>query len=179
MIYEPREDSYLLEEQVKKYSKEKSFLDMGVANGIQSLSALKAGAKSVLAVDIQLDVINFLKNEGIPAIQSDIFSNIKENQKFDLIAFNPPYLPKDKKEDRESSIITSGGKKGDEIILRFLEQAPKHLNKNGKILIVISSLTPRHRIEILLRKLNLRKSILSQQDLFMEKLEVWEVSTKQ
>ena len=138
MIYELREDSYHLEEQVKKYSKEKSFLDKGVANGIQSLSALKAGAKSVLAVDIQLDVINFLKNKGIPAIQSDIFSNIKENQKFDLIAFNPPYLPKDKKEDRESSIITSGGKKGDEIILRFLEQAPKHLTKNGKILIVIS-----------------------------------------
>jgi len=179
MIYEPREDSYLLEEQVKKYSKEKSFLDMGVANGIQSLSALKAGAKSVLAADIQLDVINFLKNKGIPAIQSDIFSNIKENQKFDLIAFNPPYLPKDKKEDRESSIITSGGKKGDEIILRFLEQAPKHLNKNGKILIVISSLTPRYMIETLLQKLNLRKNILSQQDLFIEKLEVWEVSTKQ
>lgn len=179
MIYEPREDSYLLEEQVKKYSKEKSFLDMGAANGIQSLSALKAGAKSILAVDIQLEVTKFLKNKGISTIQSDIFSNIKENQKFDLIAFNPPYLPKDKKEDKESSIITSGGKKGDEIILRFLKQAPKHLNKNGKILTVISSLTPRHRIEILLRKLNLRKNILSQQDLFMEKLEVWEVSTKQ
>jgi release factor glutamine methyltransferase len=177
MIYEPREDSYLLEEQVKKYSKGKSFLDMGAANGIQSLSALNAGAKSILAVDIQLSVIKFLKNKDIPAIQSDLFNNIEK--KFDLIAFNPPYLPKDKKEDKESSIITSGGKKGDEIILRFLKQAPKHLNSRGKILLIVSSLTPRHRIERLLVNLNLKKKVLSQQDLFMEKLEVWEISAKQ
>jgi len=175
MIYKPREDSYLLQEEIKKRVKGKSFLDMGSANGIQSVTALKVGAKSVLALDIQTDVIPILNKKKIPAIKSNLFSNIK-NKRFDIIAFNPPYLPEDNREDNESKITTTGGKKGDEIILRFLKQAENHLNKNGIILLVISSLTPQHRIDTLLQKLRLKKKKLSEKKLFMEKLEVWEIT---
>ena len=52
MIYEPREDSYLLQKYVKKYSKGKYFLDIGSGSGIQAKTAIKAKAKSVLATDI-------------------------------------------------------------------------------------------------------------------------------
>ena len=103
-----------------------------------------------------------------------MFENISE--KFDLITFNPPYLPLDKREDKESQLITTGGKTGDEIVLKFLEQASQHLNQDGKILLLLSSLTPKSKIKTLLHKLNLKSKIIARQGLFMEQLEVWEIS---
>jgi release factor glutamine methyltransferase len=173
MIYQPKEDSYLLESQVKKYAKGKSFLDMGSGSGIQAKAALSAGASFILASDINESVVSALKSKGINAIQSDLFKNIKG--KFDIIAFNPPYLPKDKKEDPESALATTGGKRGDEIILRFLKQAKKHLNKEGIILLIVSSLTPRDRITNLLNKLSFNYKILETKKLFFESLELWEI----
>ena len=173
MIYQPAEDSYLLEKQVKRFASSKTFLDMGAGTGIQSKAAIKSGASSVLAADINQESIKYLKKQNISTIKSNLFSNIKSN--FDLIAFNPPYLPKDKREPPASQLATTGGKHGDEVILRFLKQAPLRLNKNGIILLVISSLTPKTRILQLLKKLKLKKQILSSKKLFMEKLDVWKI----
>ena len=176
MIYLPAEDSYLLEEQVKKYAKNKKVLDIGSGSGILTEAALKAGASSVLASDINEGVIKLLKSKSIPAIKSNLFDKIKE--KFDLIIFNPPYLPQDKKEDKESAKATTGGKRGDEIILKFLKQAKSHLNKNGIMLIILSSLTPKERILSLLNSLKLKKQIIAEKKLFMEALEVWKIGNQ-
>lgn len=176
MIYEPKEDSYLLEKEVRKYSKGKKVLDMGSGSGIQALAAINSGAAEVLAADIDKESIKYLKNYRINSIQSNLFSNIKE--KFDLIVFNPPYLPFDSREDEESKIITTGGRKGDEIIIKFLKKAKQHLTKSGIILIVLSSLTPRKRILKSLKDLSFKKEILSTINLFMESLEVWKIYKK-
>ena len=40
MIYQPSEDSYLLEKEVKKYSPKKSVLDIGSGSGIQAQSSI-------------------------------------------------------------------------------------------------------------------------------------------
>lgn len=136
MIYEPREDSYLLEKYVKKLAVGRT-LDMGAGSGIQALAAKKAA--SVLASDINAEAVAFVKNKGISAVISDLFGSIEG--KFDTIIFNPPYLPEDEREDRESSLCTTGGKKGSEIIERFLRESKKHLAIDGQILIVVSSLT--------------------------------------
>ncbi|MCX8159010.1 MAG: DUF2431 domain-containing protein [Candidatus Pacearchaeota archaeon] len=175
LIYQPREDSYLLQKQVKKYAKNKSVLDIGSGSGIQALSAIESGAKSVLATDINDDAISFLKSQNINAIKSNLFSKIKKTEKFDLIVFNPPYLPREKKEDKESALSTTGGKMGDEIILRFLKQAKSHINKKGIILIVLSSLTPKDRIINLLKNKKMKYKVISRQHLFFETLEVWEI----
>ena len=175
MIYEPAEDSFLLQKQVKKYSKGKSVLDIGTGSGIQIETAREFGAKKVLATDINKEVLGNLKKKKINFKKSNLFANI--SKRFDLIIFNPPYLPKDEREDIESQLTTTGGKKGDEIILRFLKQSINHLNKKGTILILISSLTPRKEIKSLLKKLKLKKKKLAEIKLFMEKLEVWELKS--
>jgi len=175
MIYQPAEDSYLLAKEVKKYSKGRKVLDVGAGSGILSKTALESGAKSTIALDISPEAVSFLKSQGLSAVQSDLFSNIKE--KFDLIVFNPPYLPKDKREDKASQLATTGGKKGDEIILKFLKNVKSHLNKDGVTLILVSSLTPKKRICSILKKQELSYSIVSSSKLFMEKLEVWKISS--
>lgn len=173
MIYQPEEDSYLLEEFVRKKVKGKTFLDMGSGSGIQSRTAMLSGAKSILAVDISTEAIKILKKQALPSVKSDLFKNVKG--KFDIIAFNPPYLPEDKREDKESAITTTGGKRGDEIILRFLKQAPKHLSTKGTILLILSSLTPKDKILPLLKKLNLSHRLISKKKLFFETLELWQI----
>lgn len=173
MIYSPSEDSYFLSEFVKKYSKGKKVLDMGSGSGIQAETAINSKALSVLCADISLESISYLNSKKLKAIKSNLFSEI--NGKFDLIIFNPPYLPLDKREDKESRKITTGGKKGDEIILRFLKKATSFLNEKGIILLLLSSLTPKNRITNTIKDKNMKFKLLGKKNLFMEYLEVWEI----
>lgn len=161
MIYEPEEDSFLLQKYVRKYAHGK-VLDMGTGFGIQALAALEK-TPDVLAVDINEDAVEFVKSKGINAKVSNLFSKV--DGKFDLIIFNPPYLPSNKY-DKDRS--TSGGIK---VIDRFLLQAKKFLNKEGKILIVFSSLTG--DIDSLLKKYGYKFECLETQSHFFEKLFVY------
>ncbi len=166
MIYEPEEDSYLLEKYVKKYAKGK-VLDLGSGSGIQAEATLEK-TKDVLAVDIDKECVKYLKKKGINAKYSNLFSNVKE--KFDLIIFNPPYLPDEELEDKESKKITTGGKYGYEILERFFSQVNEHLNKNGKILIVFSSLTKKSKVDKIIKQNKLKFKLLEEQKLFFEKI---------
>ncbi|HLC73192.1 MAG TPA: HemK2/MTQ2 family protein methyltransferase [Candidatus Nanoarchaeia archaeon] len=166
MIYEPSDDSFLLQKYVKKFAKGR-VLDLGCGSGIQALTALE-NTKDVIASDISKDAVEFCKKKGVNAIYSDLFSNI--NDKFDLIIFNPPYLPKDEV-DKEFSLALSGGEKGNELVERFLKDAKKYLRKDGKILIVFSSLTP--NVLKLFKKYDYKFKKLEQLKYFFERIYVY------
>ena len=166
MLYDPREDSFLLAKYIRKYSKGK-VLDVGAGTGILAEIALK-NTNDVLAIDINEEAVEFCRKKGINAIKSDLFEKIKD--KFDLIIFNPPYLPRDDDEDEEIRLITTGGEKGYEVIERFLKEARDHLNKNGIILIVFSTLTG--DVESLIKKYRYKYELLEEKPLFFEKLKV-------
>jgi len=171
-MYSPKEDSFLLLNNLKKYIKPKiKFLEIGAGSGIISKQAKKLGAE-VLAVDIDNEAVKKMKKQ-IPIIKSDLFRNLK-NQKYDLIVFNPPYLPEHKYDKKKD---TSGGKKGDETIIRFLKQAKNHLNNNGKILLISSSLTPMEKINKILDK-DYKNKTIDKKKLFFEQLYLYEISLK-
>lgn len=176
MIYEPAEDSFLLESIISKYANNKVVLDVGTGSGILAYKSKKSGAKSVLAIDLNKEAVASVKSRNIKAIQSNLFQKVVG--KFDLIICNPPYLPEDKMEDKESKTITTGGKKGDEFILKFLKQSIKHIKKDGIILLLVSSLTPSERINHLMQSLNLSHKVIASKKLFFEKLEIWEIKEK-
>jgi release factor glutamine methyltransferase len=147
-IYEPAEDSFLLSDILKReiprllsQNKNLKFLEVGSGSGIQLRAAFDSGIKreDIFGADINDNAVKYCKNLGFNCIYSNLFSHIKG--KYDLIVFNPPYLPYDKREPESSRVSTTGGKKGSEIINRFLGQAKKHLKKGGKIILLISSLT--------------------------------------
>ena len=98
-----------------------------------------------------------------------MFENIKG--KYNLIIFNPPYLPEESKEPIDSKMATTGGKKGEEIILKFLEQAKNHLENNGKIFLLASSLTPKIDFE----NFGYKSKEIGCERLFYEQLCVWEL----
>jgi release factor glutamine methyltransferase len=162
MIYEPREDSFLLGKFVREYSKGK-VLDMGAGSGYLAEIALEK-TKDVLAADINPEAVNICNKKGINAVVSDLFSSVKD--KFDLIIFNPPYLPYDPDEDEEIRVITTDNK----VIERFLKELKEHLNKNGRCLMVYSSLS----VDVLglAKKYGLKTKVLGEEALFFERLYV-------
>lgn len=167
MIYEPAEDSFLLQKYVRKYAEGK-VLDVGTGSGIQAITALEK-TKDVLAVDINPEAVKLLKEKGIKAKVSNLFSNVKG--KFNLIIFNPPYLPEDKEEPKDSATATTGGKKGYELTEKFLKQAKSFLEKEGRILMVCSSLTG--DVEKLFKKYRYKSKKLEEEKYFFEKIYVY------
>tara|TARA_B100000315_G_C14278508_1_gene451966 strand:- start:79 stop:609 length:531 start_codon:yes stop_codon:yes gene_type:complete len=175
MIYEPREDSHLLQKYVKKLAKG-SVLDIGTGSGIQAVTASKnTKVTSVLAIDIQEEVIDHcLRNldpKKITFKESNLFSNVEES--FDTIIFNPPYLPDDAK---VKDLTLDGGKEGYELIKEFLEQVKNHLNKDGIILLLFSSLTNKEKIDSLIKKENFIFNLLEKQHIFFEDLFVYQIT---
>lgn len=172
-LYEPREDTFLLKKHIKDYAYG-NVLEIGTGSGILTVEAAQYDAVThVLAVDIQDAVIEYckktIKNPKITFLQGDLFSTIKKGEKFDLILFNPPYLPADK---RAPDITLDGGKKGYEIIERFLNTANTYLKSGGKILLLFSSLSNKNKIdEIMKRNLFVAKEI-DQQHISFETLYV-------
>ena len=169
-IYQPAEDSYFFSDFLKKYLKKNkinSYLDIGTGSGILSETASKfLDKKNILAIDINPKAIKLLRQKNFKAIKSNLFEKVKA--KFDLITFNAPYPPRDPREPKDSQVATTGGKHGDEISLKFLKQAKKHLNKNGKIFLLISSLTPMDKIK------KFKPKTLEKKKIFMEELLILE-----
>ena len=176
-IYEPAEDSYLmsdiLSKELSKLLKKNpilKFLEMGCGSGINLATAKSVGVKNITGVDINKKAVEQCKKLGFDCMASDLFENVKG--KFDVIAFNPPYLPLDSKESKSSKVATTGGKKGNEVIIRFLKQAKKHLAEKGKIFVITSSLSQRVDFE----RLSYESEMLKKQKLFFEEIYVWKLS---
>ncbi|MBI4017097.1 MAG: methyltransferase, partial [Candidatus Aenigmarchaeota archaeon] len=156
IVYEPREDSYLLTYQVRKHARG-NVLDIGTGTGIQAKEAAsKNNVFHVAAVDINPEAIAFAKknsqvNHKIEFFIGDLFAPLKKCKvkKFDTIIFNPPYLPEDHG-TRDAALI--GGKHGWEVLEKALNQANDYLAQNGRILIVFSSLTNKDKVDEIIKR---------------------------
>jgi len=173
-VYKPAEDSYMLIKALDARKNEK-VLDMGTGCGIVALHLAKKGC-NVLAVDINEKAVeNARKNARINKLKiecrkSDLFSAIEE--KFDLIAFNPPYLP-----TKGEDIAWDGGKEGIEVIRDFLKEAKNYLERNGRIFIVLSSLCNINALKKEFEDIYEFEEI-ARQSFFFERLYVYKLTLK-
>ena len=171
-VYEPSDDSFFFAGFLKNYlkkNKPSNFLDMGCGSGILAKTVSKFfKKKDILCADINPSAVVATRLIGFKTIKSNLFSKISKNKKFDLITFNAPYLPQVEHEPKFSQLITTGGKEGDEISLKFLKQAKDHLTDKGKILLLISSLTPFEKINKFKPKILVKKKIFFEELLILE-----------
>lgn len=165
-MYAPSDDSYLILDYFKRNISKTNFdgikihdvknvLDMGTGSGILAifLQLVKQINPSfnakIYASDIDQDaIISAKKNEKsnnfsneITYIHSDLFNSFppKLKGKFDIIIYNPPYLPSLRKEKgmdyKKKEFAWDGGKEGVETFLDFLYEAKEFLNKQNKFYI--------------------------------------------
>jgi len=165
-VYEPREDSFLIADNLNTKKGEK-VLEIGTGSGILAILAAKMGSR-VTAVDINEDAIecaakNAEKNDvwGIKFLHGNLFEPVK-GQKFDLIIFNPPYLPKEEKYTEKKIDLSYNSS---ETLERFLKEYKKYLNKNGRALIINSSISG----------VKVEGKVIAEKKLPFEKLEVIEL----
>ena len=141
-VYEPSEDSFLLADAVLSEIPEcERILEVGCGSGLIS-AVIKANTKaSVIGIDINPHAAKCTKENGIDVIRGDLLSCIKGL--FDLIIFNPPYLPTGDEERQKGwlNVALDGGYDGRKVIYRFLKDAGRCLVPGGKILMLVSSLT--------------------------------------
>ncbi len=123
-----------------------SMLDMGCGCGVIGLTALqKYKLSHVLCSDINgYAVRNARRNvqlqnleDKVEVVQSDVFSNIDKDKKFDLIFWNAPYF--DGEKANGSVLYKSMYDKGYKNIKKFITEGQAHLNKDGKIMLGFSS----------------------------------------
>ncbi len=172
-VYEPAEDSFLLADNVRLVEGG-SFLDVGTGTGIVALSAAgKAGR--VVGVDVDVKAVELAKHNAIlnkitnaEFLPSDLFENVRG--KFDLIAFNPPYLPVSDKGLLSNS--WSGGRGGVETLNTFIEQSKNHLKAGGGLEFISSSLMDLKSVEKKLDDCGFSHSIVASKKLFFERLDV-------
>ncbi len=169
LIYEPAEDSFLFMDFLSDCFEGsdvsgKSILDMGCGSCVLSETLRDLAFEDILCVDINSDAVKLAKGKGFRAVKSDLFENIVD--RFDYIIFNAPYLPKDEREDDESMLATTGGERGDEVIVKFLENVKNFLNDGAKVYVLVSSLTSMDKIN------EYKPEVVAKKNAFFEELKI-------
>lgn len=181
MVYEPSDDSFILAKN-SNINYNDRVLEIGTGSGIVAIYASRI-ASEVVATDINFNAIqlaekNFLANDinNIKLLFGDLFEPIKsepENeQKFDVILFNTPYLPTDECEILEDNLnyAFDGGLDGRKIIDPFLDQVKNYLNEGGRVQIIQSSLSNTEKTLLKLEGLGFLPEITTREKFFFEEI---------
>jgi release factor glutamine methyltransferase len=146
-VYEPAEDTYLLLKVALAEARVSDrVLEIGCGMGLIS-RGLAPRVQTVLATDINPHAVKVVQKYGIPVVRADLFLGIKGE--FDMIIFNPPYLPTIEEERIAGwlNFALDGGGSGRDTIDRFLEDLRPHLAIGGRAIILLSSLTGPKEVE--------------------------------
>jgi HemK-related putative methylase len=201
-VYKPSDDTYLiidyLKENVNEYyfdgldvKKIRNLLDMGTGTGIIALflNELKKRilnfSPNIYASDILENAIKCAKlNEAINNVEtsinfihSDLFKSFPSNLKnrFNIIIFNPPYLPSLNNGDissakKDQDLSWNGGERGIELFLEFISHVKPFLTLNQKFYIyhISSSATKFEDINDEVIKFGFRNRVLKKKHIFFE-----------
>nr|WP_288828400.1 peptide chain release factor N(5)-glutamine methyltransferase [uncultured Clostridium sp.] len=151
----PRQDTETLVEQILKDYKGRNprILDLCTGSGCIAVSLAKLGGfKSVVAADISEEALNVAKRNGeailgkekIIFLLSDLFNAFKEDELFDVIVSNPPYIPTEvmkdlqpEVRDHEPVLALDGKEDGLYFYRRLAAESRNYLNPGGAVYLEI------------------------------------------
>jgi len=173
-VYEPAEDTFFMIENIGIRAHQ-DVLEIGAGTGIISLYCAQKGA-NVICTDINpfaISIIkknidnNFEKIKGtIEARQGDLFDIINDREFFDLIIFNPPYLPTSAEEKKGiSSWYTrsfDGGPSGLMVTKRFILKVKSYLKNEGYAMFITSSFSKKEMLDTIINQSLLTHKVIKE-----------------
>ena len=198
-VYYPSDDSFLLIDYFKEKISDNYFdginvneieyiLDLGTGTGIIAIlfQFFKVKSKKfnpkIVASDILENSIECAKkneslnkfHDEILFLQSDLFKSFPDSLKslFNIIVFNPPYLPSSPliTDNKKIDHSWDGGLKGFEILIEFIKKVRNFLNlqKSHYIYYISSSRTNLEELNITLDDLKFKSEIVKRKHIFFE-----------
>lgn len=146
--YRPQGDTAVLARVLRRdgYARGADVLDIGTGSGALALTAWRAGARSVIAVDLSWRAVAVswlncrLQRAPVSVRHGDLFAPVTA-RRFDLIVANPPYVP------AETSVLPrhriarcwDGGVDGRSVLDRICSGAAARLTERGVLVLVHSA----------------------------------------
>jgi release factor glutamine methyltransferase len=144
---------------------DKSALDVGIGQGaLLALGLQRSTHLYVEGVDCSESRVHSSRlvahHNALTAnfFVSNLFSAVPPDCQYDLIFFNPPYVPTRNGEElkltrrmrADSDRVWNGGQEGTQVLREFLLHAPSHLSPRGRVLFGVQPIfVPDHRIHAL------------------------------
>lgn len=145
----PRDETEILVRKAMEFILQedlKEVLDIGTGSGCIACTIAHKTDATVLGVDISSDALRValdnvtrlgINNRAVFR-KSDLFSKVREEEKFDMIISNPPYIPLgtilSDEVNYEPRIALFADENGLRFYREIVEQAPEFLKPNGKLL---------------------------------------------
>ncbi|MHA1192100.1 MAG: HemK2/MTQ2 family protein methyltransferase [Promethearchaeota archaeon] len=193
-VYSPSDDSYLILDFIRSNISQdifdgipikgiKNILDLGTGTGIVAifLELLNLSLSQIYASDILQNAIkcaqmnekrNNIENK-IKYLHSNLFESFPNHLRhsFDIIIFNPPYLPSIERIEKKSSDHTwDGGIDGLKVLSQFFSQVKDYLNlrKPSHIYYICSSKTNLGELYKFIKEKGFKNKVLMNRHIFFE-----------
>ena len=142
-VYQPAEDSHLLAEvAADRVDGRHRVLDVGTGSGYVGATVAAETEATVIGSDVNPHACRQARDRGLDVVRADLLDPFRDGA-FDVVVFNPPYLPTDPEAERDDWMerALSGGESGRAVIEPFLADVGRVLGPDGFALVLVSSLT--------------------------------------
>jgi release factor glutamine methyltransferase len=173
-VYQPAEDSHLLAETALDWvTDDHRVLEVGTGSGVVAASIAAETAAEVVASDLNPHACQRARERGLQVVRGDLVAPFADGA-FDVVAFNPPYLPTDPDVagDDWMEVALSGGEDGRAVVEPFVATVGRVLAPGGVALLLVSTLTGLEAVESLASDAGLTISSVAEESFPYETLHV-------
>lgn len=179
-VYEPAEDSRLLADAVVEHvDAADSVLEVGVGSGYVASRIRDETGAAVVGCDLNPDACATARAEGIETVRANLVDPFVDGN-FDVVCLNPPYLPTPPEREWDDPLehALSGGESGRRVIRPFLADVGRVLGSDGRVYLLVSSLTDLDAVEDLAAAAGMATREIADEAFPFERLVVLEITDR-
>jgi release factor glutamine methyltransferase len=153
--------------------RDKAVVEVGTGTGVLALSAARAGARKILALDINpvaaAAAAQNASANGLASVvetrTSNLFSAVSKDEQFDVVISSPPSFAGEPRDMSDRAWHAGDGYRD---IHPLFRQAYEHLNRRGEMFLLLSSDTNVALIESLARQAGFDWALVARKSILVE-----------
>lgn len=178
--YEPGDDTHMMQRVLREREATPTgrALDVGTGSGALAATLQELGWP-VVATDINPHAASATREKLGPVVARGDLAKAMRGP-FEVVVFNPPYLPSDEDERLEGWIDAAfhGGEGGIEVTLAFLADLPRYLAPGGRAYIVVSDRADLAGLTRAIDAAGFEAYVMASMRFFFEEIAIWRIVRK-